>query len=270
MESWKVKLSVKLWRFGRVINWLGSRPVLDRLMEPLFSAEGHEAIIIPVNEAVGATESMVLPYPLLTPLVEQASHRTILSGCLCRRGENCRAYPHDVGCLFLGDGAAQIAPALGRAATVDEALVHIEQALGAGLTPLIVHASFDAWLLDIPYQRMAAICFCCDCCCTVRHGLRQGPAAFWETVVRLPGLRVVVGPGCTACGICLNACHVRAISMSPDGGQAAIADRCKGCGRCVAVCPAGAITMRLADDADIVDHLLARIERRTDIKGSSE
>jgi hypothetical protein len=36
------------------------------------------------------------------------------------------------------------------------------------------------------------------------------------------------------------------------------------------VCPAGAITMRLADDADIVDHLLARIERRTDIKGSSE
>lgn len=55
-------------------------------------------------------------------------------------------------------------------------------------------SSFDAWLLDIPYRRAIAVCFCCDCCCSVRQGLRLGPAAFWETVVRLPGLSVTPGP----------------------------------------------------------------------------
>ncbi|MBN1695060.1 4Fe-4S binding protein [candidate division WOR-3 bacterium] len=45
---------------------------------------------------------------------------------------------------------------------------------------------------------------------------------------------------CTGCGICLNACPVRAISMS-DGKAQIEKEKCENCGVCVSVCPAGAI-----------------------------
>jgi ferredoxin len=152
---------------------------------------------------------------------------------------------------------------LGRAADVEEAMAHMRRAMEAGLTPLVVHAAFDAWLVGIPYHRMLAVCFCCDCCCTIRHGLRLGPPAFWDTVVRLPGLAVEVGDGCTGCGSCLDVCPVRAIALKD--GCARVGEQCKGCGRCVAACPSGAITLRVDEDTDVLGNLLARIERRTAI-----
>jgi ferredoxin len=251
----------KLWPLGRVVNWLGGRPLIGPLFRPCFSAEGSEAVIIPVQETVRGTESVVLPYPLLPPLLERASARFIKNECLCRRAENCQTYPQDVGCIFLGDGAAEINPAMGRLVNVGEAMAHVRRAMEIGLVPLIVHSSLDAWMLGIPYRRMLAVCLCCDCCCTVREGLRLGPPAFWDTVLRLPGLTVSVGPGCVGCGTCVGVCHVSAISL--DGGRAHIGERCKGCGRCAAVCPNGAITLRLADDVDVLDCLRTWIEQRT-------
>lgn len=256
-------LIAKLWPLGKVANILGSRPVLSSLLRPCFSTKDNEAIILPVHEAVQGTESVVLPFQLLTPLIEQASARTLLAECICRRGERCQTYPREPGCLILGDGAAQVDPAIGHRASVEEALAHAQQAMGAGLVPLVVHSSFDAWILSIPYRRMLAVCFCCDCCCTVRQGLRLGPSAFWDTVVRLPGLEVDISPACTGCGECAGVCHVGAISL--DDGGTHIGKRCKGCGRCAAVCPVGAITLRVAEGVDMRDRLLARIERRTAI-----
>ena len=127
-------LVMALWPWGKALNRAASWPVLGSLLRPCFDAEGNEAIIIPVQEVVRGTESVVLPFSLLTPLVERSTTRTILDECLCRRGENCQAYPHDIGCLFLGDGAAQIDSALGRPVSVDAALDHLRQAMDAGMT----------------------------------------------------------------------------------------------------------------------------------------
>jgi ferredoxin len=256
-------LLMKLWPLGKVLYWLSNRPVIGSLLQPCISVAGDEAIIIPVQEVVWGTESVVLPYPLLAPLVERASPRFLLNECMCRRGEHCQVYPRDLGCLFLGDGAAEIASDIGRPVDVDEALAHIQRAMEIGLVPLVIHAAFDAWILDVPYDRTLAICFCCDCCCTVRQGLRLGPPAFWDTVVRLPGLTVAVGPECVGCGTCVDVCHVRAISLVD--GQAHILERCKGCGRCASVCPNGAITLGATEDVDILNRLLARVERYTGV-----
>lgn len=261
--SYVYDLILRLWPAGRVLNQLANQPVLDRWMQPCFRADDHEAIIIPVQEAVQGTESVVLPIPLLTPLVEQASARAILNECLCRQGENCSTYPHEPGCLILGEGAARLDPSRGRMAGADEALSHVQRSMDQGLVPLVVHAAFDAWLLDIPYRRMLAICFCCDCCCTVRHGLRLGPEAFWDTVVRLPGLDIFVGPACTGCGLCLEVCYIGALSLV--GGRAAIASSCKGCGRCVTRCPESAISLHVPGEQQVLAGLLDRIEARTDI-----
>ena len=255
---------MRLWPLGKAVNWLASRPVVGRLFEPLAYAEEDEAIIIPVAEVVQGTQSVVLPYQLLAPMVAQASTRVLLERCLCRQGENCQTYPHEIGCLFLGPGAAEIHPSLGRVVSVNEALAHLEQGMEVGLLPSIVHSGFDAWLLGIPYRREIAVCFCCECCCSVHQSLRAGPPRGWESVIRLPGLSVEVGPECTLCGTCQMVCPVSAIAKV-DGQMGVDDELCKGCGRCAAACPEGAITLRMAEGMDVQSLVSERVQTRTDI-----
>jgi UDP-glucose 4-epimerase len=255
---------MKLWPLSKVAYKLGNRPLFSSLFRPIFSARSNQAIMIPVNEVIQRDRSAVLPYTLLSPLVEQASSRFIMSHCMCRRNEDCRAFPHEIGCLFLGDGAAQINPALGHIAGVEEACAHISRAMRTDLVPLIAHTIFDSYLLGIPYRRMLTVCFCCDCCCTVRHGLRLGPPAFCDIVTRLPGLRLEASEACLGCGTCLDACSVKAISL--EGGHAIFSESCKGCGRCVAACPVGAIRLHLDDQENTLDSLLTGLRQHTDIR----
>jgi UDP-glucose 4-epimerase len=141
--------------------------------------------------------------------------------------------------------------------------------MALGLVPLVVHTSFDAMALGIPYRRMLGICFCCDCCCTIQQGLRLGPPSFWDIVVRLPGLAVEVNGACSGCGACMETCYVNAISLR--GGRAQIDEvSCKGCGRCVTACPTGAISLRMDEDVHAMERLVHRIARRTDIGPSDD
>jgi len=254
---------MRLWPLGKLINRAANLPLIGPLFEPLASSSKDEALIIPVQQAVVGTESLVLPYQLLAPLIEGTSARILMNHCLCRQGEGCTSYPKDIGCIFLGQGAGGIHTRLGRAVDADEALAHVGNGMSAGLTPLVVHSAFDAWLLGIPYRRTLAVCLCCECCCSVQQGLLLGPSSFWETVVRVPGLSINIAQACTGCGECVPVCPVRAISL--DGGHASVSELCKGCGRCVAACPVKAVEIHLDESIDSSRQLLARIAQRTDI-----
>ena len=170
-------LLMLLWPLGKVQNWAARHPLLGRFIHADASPDRNRHIIIPVNRVISGTESVVLPPTVLEALVARASRHVTLNQCLCRRAEGCHTYPRDLGCLFLGDAAGQINPELGRSLAPEEALAHARQAVAQGLVPMIVHAAYDAELLGIDYDRMLAVCFCCDCCCTVRQNLRSGPTS---------------------------------------------------------------------------------------------
>ncbi len=243
--------------------WLGKQPGLEWLLKPVFSARIHQATMIPVNEVISQGNQIVLPYSLLHQLVEQASSRFIMTECVCRQHESCKGYPVDLGCLFLGDGAAKIHPSLGRICDVDEAVEHIQRGLDRGLYPLIAHTMVDALTLGIPYKRMLTVCFCCECCCVVHRSLRQGPSSLLEVVQRLPGLIVEVDEGCVECGDCIGKCPANAISFNHKGAE--ISEDCKGCGICVSACPYRAIKIEIEGEEDIYKGFMQQVRSYADI-----
>jgi UDP-glucose 4-epimerase len=239
-----------MWPLYKLGLWMGKQPGIGSIIRPVFSSRIHQVTMIPVNETIQQGQQMVLPYSLLNQLVEQTSARFIMTECVCRSHENCQSHPVDMGCLFLGDGAAQIHPTLGRLCDTEEAKRHIQRAMDDGLYPLIAHTIIDAITLGIPYRRMLTVCFCCECCCVVHRGMRQGPQVLKQVAQRLPGLKLTVREECTGCGVCIGKCPMRAIS--PNHRNVEIGDDCTGCGICVNECPAGAIKMDITGQMDLM------------------
>ena len=229
------------------------------------SDETSSSHIIPVNESIVSEGAVILPMKIIAAFVRRADSIAILRECLCRRGEGCSAYPADLGCLLLGPAARDLHGGLGRIVGPDEALRHAERAIRLGLTPLVVHNTFDAWLWGLDYRRMMNICFCCDCCCSVRRAVRLGiDTGASSAMHRLDGLTVSIDDRCDGCGVCVTECFAGAIRITR--GRAVIdQERCKGCGRCMAVCPKVAITMRLDPRLDTPARLLAHYRKRSSV-----
>ncbi|HSB64939.1 MAG TPA: 4Fe-4S binding protein [Anaerolineales bacterium] len=256
-------LLLNLWPVYKLGIWVGRKPGIGSVLSPAFSSKIHQVTMLPVNEPITQGQQTVLPYTLLEELVLRASARFIMNECVCRQQENCQAHPIDLGCIYLGEGAARIHPTLGRSCDVDEARQHIQRGMQAGLYPLIAHTVLDAFNLGIPYRRMLTVCFCCECCCLVQRGLRKGPASLHKAILPLPGLRVLVDQDCSACGNCVDVCPVSAISLNSH--RAEINGQCKGCGICLNACPSGAIKMEMDGKTDLWSAFNDRITGYADI-----
>jgi len=160
----------------------------------------------------------------------------------------------------MGERTRDMPPHWGEEVSYEEALGHAKKAIGLGLVPTIVH--------DSTMVKLLAVCFCCDCCCDIRLGLKIGPKAFWDRVMAPPGVTPTVDDNCNLCGECVEEgiCHVGAISLGTTKVEID-SDLCVACGRCAEVCPLDAISFQIDPEVDVVEMLVANVADRTDISG---
>jgi ferredoxin len=219
--------------------------------------------LIPIDEPIGGTEQLILPSQAIEHFIEKANVHWVMNSCICRDANQCKDYPIDLGCLFLGEAALGINPELGRRVTKEEALEHVQRCQDAGLVHMIGRNKLDTvWLGVHPGTKLMTICHCCPCCC-VWGILPDVTHQIGTTVGRMPGLVVSINDQCIACGLCLqDVCFVDAISFS--NGRYTIDDSCRGCGRCISVCPVEAIEITIQDE-HFVERMVSRISPLVDL-----
>lgn len=217
---------------------------------------------------IGAEQTnLVLPSRVVEHFVNESRYIFIMNRCMCRNSNDCKDYPKDLGCIFLGRGILKIDRKFGRVASKAEALEHLSKARMAGLVHLIGRNKIDSvWLDTGPKEDLLSICNCCPCCCLWRM-MPFISSEVSDAVTKMPGVEVVIDDdGCVGCGKCAaeGVCFVSAISIV-DGKAAIDEARCRGCGRCVDACANGAIELRINDDA-FFEKSVARIEPLVDIR----
>ena len=270
---WFVKLLKKTFPNRSMIAKATRIPIVGRAVDKMLF-EGDNIVYLPkdvvaqktiqVNQQLSQPEEVVLPSEIVHHFIEKANYHWIMHFCICRSSSNCKDYPIDYGCLFMGEAIEGINPELGRRVTKEEAHEYVRKCRDAGLVHLIGRNKLDAtWLGVSPGDKLLTVCNCCPCCCLWKI-LPDLDPEIGKKVTRMTGVHVDVTDDCVGCGACTeNVCFVNAISLVD--GQAMISDQCRGCGRCVEICPENAIKMTI-DNSLFVDDTIERISAVVDVE----
>lgn len=266
LPLWVIDFIKKNFQYKFFYAKLTKLPLLGSLIDWMFFDNDNlvylskDSVLVEVNQKIPFTNT-VLPSQIVHHFIDEASIHFIMDFCLCRDSEVCHRHPIDIGCLFMGEAAAKIDPRLGRIVSRDEAHQHVAKAREAGLVHLIGRNKLDSvWLDTGPEEKLMTVCSCCSCCCIWKMIPYLG-LHISSKITRIEGVNVSVTGDCSGCGVCIDACFIKAIKMVD--GVASISDMCRGCGRCVESCPQKAI--RIEIDPAFYEVTLNKIESSLDI-----
>lgn len=248
------------WRF-RIAGLTKKSTIAKKVIDKMFF-EKDEIVVIPntinVNKKIEAEKSEFLPTDVIKDVIRRCDDIVIMNSCLCRTSTDCKDYPQDIGCIFLGPTSRKIPRKICHEATVEEALAQVDRADAAGLSHIIGRNKIDTvWMNVRPGEGLLTICHCCPCCCLwkVYSHLHNDIS---DKLERLDGVKVKFDiDKCKNCKKCLNACMFEIIEEK-DGKITLDSDKCKGCGLCVNSCKFGAITIDYTDET--IDNVVNRIE----------
>ena len=259
-------------------GWLTRLPIIKQVFRKIHHPRGYDveaAQIIPMNLKVGDYESEVIPLKLMDHFIEKAGTIVIVQ-CPCRVTAGCKNHNIDLGCVWMGNGAANLdlnnlpGGSKGRIATKEEAKEHARAALKDGLVPALGKLRGDAKVYNVlDYEdEFMNFCFCCSCCCVVA-GMKYGNSDYKKHIKRMKGVTVTTDlEKCTACGKCFKVCIYNGLKLVK--GKAVTTEDCIGCGQCELVCPTDAISTNFDDNVDIdevMDEIIERYEKIVDISG---
>ncbi|MHA2006459.1 MAG: DUF362 domain-containing protein [Promethearchaeota archaeon] len=253
---WFVKILKKTFPNVKLIAKMTNLPILGRIIDYLLF-RGDDIIYLPqdkvidLNEPLGEYQEFIMPSQVLEYFINKAKNLWVMSFCICRSSMNCKDYPTDLGCLFLGEAVLDINPQLGKLVSKKEALHHLKKCREAGLVQMIGKNRLDAqWLGVSMGDRLLSICNCDPCCCLWRVSPVLSPK-IGAKIKRMPGVKIQVTDKCIGCGTCTRGiCFVNAIQLIDT--HAVISENCRGCGRCVDTCPQKAIELRIEDKNYII------------------
>jgi UDP-glucose 4-epimerase len=249
-------------KYNDTVMKLSNRPLIKKVGAKILDAESVNLTYIPIAAQVEVPDGTALPSSIVEHFIEQASHHVILHRCPCRTVRECENFPRDFGCTFLGEGAREIDPDVGRHVSREESLEHFRKACEMGLVSVVGKFKGDALALGVKdHRRLMTLCHCCPCCC-ISNGIHYAAREFRDTMVKLEGVRVEVTDACTGCGKCVEACVFK--QMALDGKRAVVGGECKGCGRCAMVCKNGAIRITV-DNPDYIQSCIQRISALCDV-----
>lgn len=252
-------------------------PPLAKIVDKLFF-EGDDIQVLPrdnsiksknseeieINADIGVPEDVVLPSEVLKEMIRKSRYHFIMNSCICRVSNNCKDYPHDFGCLFLGRGAKRISTKLGKLVSKEEALEYVNKCQEEGLVNIIGRNKIDSvWLNTGPKEELLSICSCCPCCCLWKM-IPELPENLGRSISPMAGARINFDENvCSGCGKCAKVCFIDAITVL-DGKAKIDVEKCRICGRCAEICSKDAIIIEISDEA--VKYSIERVEPLVDVK----
>jgi len=255
-----------LYRIGNVALGLTRLPLMGKAGHKLLDTEHSNVTYIPIDADLEMPETTVTPITIVEHFIRKSSHRFQMAYCPCRTANDCKDFPQDVGCIWVGPATEDLdlPPEIGRHVSVEEALEHLHRARNAGLITVLGKFKPDAVAMGVGNddKRFMTLCNCCSCCCMVKF-LPKGRREYTDIIHRIQGLTVRVDTNlCMGCKECTKVCMFENIAVID--GKARIHDDCKGCGFCANACPNHAIRITI-DDPTFIEEAIGRITKAVEV-----
>ena len=255
-HDWNWKLVLKV--FNLIVAgsaWMKKEGLKSRLYKKamMFSPDkgrNTAGLVIPLDvDLAEAAEKVVVPMDLIKQALAQADYIAAMNRCLCRDAKDCKDYPHDIACLFIGKIGEQVVKnGLAKQVSYEEACARVDKAAEYGLVGQSLWVEVEQLIWGIrndDLDKFLEICFCCPCCCVAMNLSRNASREVKDRFHPVGWTAVPDRSKCIGCGECLSVrCPQDALSIGEEGVIEINQDHCVGCGICKAKCAQGAIKIK--------------------------